>query len=78
MCFESTDSTFGIITEVDIRGDKLILGLPSAFNQFLVSIAVLVVHDLDVNVVSAACQPFDDEVARRYTVFVAVCFVGSA
>ena len=58
MCFESTDSKFDSITGVDIGGDELIIGLPIAFNEFLVDSSGLVVHDLELEFVAADCHPF--------------------
>ena len=55
MCFESTDRTFGSIKGVDIGGDELIIGLPRAFNDFLLGSAGFVVHDSEVEFVATAC-----------------------
>ena len=57
MCFESTNITFGSITEVGTRGDKFIIGLPSAFCHLFVDNASFIVNDLEVDFVAASCHP---------------------
>ena len=52
----------------------MILDLPSAFDHLLVVSAGFIVHDLEVDVVVAACYMFHDGVVRRNTVFFAAHF----
>ena len=76
MCYKITDSTFGSITAVNIGGDELILGLPSDFDHLFVCSTIFIVHDLEVEVVATACQPFHYGVVRRNTVSISAHFVG--
>ena len=70
------DSMFRRITAVDIGGDEVILGFPSAFNHMFVGSNRVIVHDLEVDVVAAAFQPFHYGAVRRNTLFVAAHFLG--
>ena len=58
-----------------MRGNELIIGLPSDFDHLFVGGASFIFCYLEVDIVASSCQPFHYGLVFRDAVFVAAHFV---